>query len=199
MRVFGLVCIGVAALTFVVQAQQNTWSVFSVGPALPLGSTAAPTLGPPGASKDLGTGWNGAWTFFGLPFSKSGDALAGLGFGGSLSYSRWVRDSTLSETVFMGTQAIVRYYIPPVIKPFDLFVQVGGGMLIGEHGFTDPDTLSLNSQPTSVLVTKGVINPGASFNIGIDWDVLEITPAVTAAFTKGKTSAWFSIDAAMKL
>ncbi len=187
---------GMAALTFVVQAQQNTWSVFSVGPALPLGSTAAPTLG---AGKTLGTGWNGAWTFFGLPFSKSGDALSGLGFGGSLSYSRWVRDSTLSETVFMGTQAIVRYYIPPLIKPFDLFVQAGGGMLIGEHGFTDPDTLSLNSQPTSVLVTKGIINPGASFNVGIDWDVLEVTPAVTVVFTKGKTSAWFSINAAMKL
>jgi hypothetical protein len=196
MRFIKIICIGVASLTFVVQAQQNSWSVFSAGPALPLGSTSAPTLG---AGKELGTGWNGAWTFFGLPFSKSGDALSGLGFGGSLSYNRWVRDSTLSETVFMGTQAIVRYYIPPLIKPFDLFVQAGGGMLIGDHNFTNPDTLSLNSQPTSVFVTKGVINPGASFNIGIDWDVLEITPAVTAAFTKGKTSAWFSIDAAMKL
>jgi hypothetical protein len=196
MRVFRLFCICVAAITFAALAK-NTYSVFSIGPAWPMLGSAAQVNTTD--TKELGMGWNGAWTFFGLPFKKAEMAISGLGFGGKISYGRWVRDSTLSEVPFLGTQAIVRYYVPPVIKPFDLFVQAGGGMFIGEHGFSDPDTLNPWKPSSNVLVTQGKANTGVSFNIGMDWDVLEITPGITMVFSKkGKPSAWFEIDAAMK-
>ncbi|MGA2507634.1 MAG: hypothetical protein ABSF80_09180 [Chitinispirillaceae bacterium] len=196
MRVFKLVFIGVAAASFIAQAK-NTYTVFSLGPAWPVSGSAAP-VDTMGDTKKLGPGWNGSWTFFGLPFSKSGTALSGLGFGGKISYGRWERDSTFTEINFLGTQAIVRYYVPLTIKPFDLFVQAGGGMFIGYHGFTDPDTLNLQYPPTTIQVTKGIKNTGVSFNIGMDWDVIELSPGMTMVFTKRKTSAWFEIDAAMK-
>ena len=196
MRVIKMICIGVAALTFVAHAK-NTYSVFSIGPAIPISGSAALVDTAMGNTKNLGTGWEAGWTFFGLPFSKSGPALSGLAFGGKISYCRWVRDSTLSELTFLGTQGIVRYYLPVSIKPFDLFVQAGSGMTIGEHGFADPDTLNRLSLP-QYLVNKGIKKVGSSFNIGIDWDVFEVSPGVMFVPTRGKASAWFSIDAAMK-
>jgi len=39
---------------------------------------------------------------------------------------------------------------------------------------------------------------GVSFNIGLDWDVIEITPGMSMVFTKGKMSAWLSISMAAK-
>jgi hypothetical protein len=196
MRAFKMVCIGVAAITFVAHAK-NTYSVFSLGPALPISGSAA-KVDTMGGAKELGTGWNGAWTFFGLPFSKSGTALSGLAFGGKISYSRWVRDSTLTQVFFLGTQGIVRYYVPPVINPFDLFVQAGWGMLIGPRSFTDPDTLDYNFQPNPFLLIEGIKKCAASFNIGIDWDVIEVSPGITVVFTSSKPSVWFSIDGGMK-
>jgi hypothetical protein len=187
------VCLIVTALTFIVHAE-NTYSVFSFGAALPLSSAAST----PSGDKKLGLGWDAGWTFFGLPFTNSGSLLSGLSFGGQISYSRWVRDSTLSETTFLGTQGIVRYYVPPFIKPFDLFVQAGCGMFIGERGFAGPDTLNHASAPTDVVVTEGKINTGVSLNIGIDWDVIEFIPGMTIVYTKGKSSVWYSFDAAMK-
>jgi len=195
MRVLTMVCIGVVALPFLAQAD-NTYSAYSLGFAPPL-SPAAKTLG---ADKKLGMGWDAGWTFFGLPFSKSGPVLSGLAFGGKINYSRWVRDSTRKETTFLGTQGIVRYYTPFNVKPFDLFLQAGGGMFIGEHGFTDPDTIPPVPAPSPVerIVTKGIKSLGVSFNIGLDWDVLECTPGLTMVFTKGKPSTWLSINAAAK-
>jgi hypothetical protein len=193
MRVIKLVCICVAALTFVAHAK-NTYSAFSLGCALPM-STAATTRG---NDKELAMGWDAGWTFFGLPFAESGSALSGLAFGGKISYCRWVRDSTLTGLAFLGTQGIVRYYTPLKIKPIDLFVQAGFGMFIGEHGFSDPDTLYRSPIPPDITVTEGKKNTGVSFNVGVDWDVFEVSPGMTIVFTQGKSSAWFSINAAMK-
>jgi hypothetical protein len=92
----------------------------------------------------------------------------------------------------------VRYYVPPIIKPFDLFIQAGGGMFIGEHGFTDPDTLNHSSPPSDAVVTDGKKNTGISFAVGIDFDVIEFFPGMTMVFTKGNTSAWYSLSTAMK-
>jgi hypothetical protein len=195
MRLLKSVCIFVAAITVLAQAG-NTCSVFSFGPAFPLEASApVDTLG---ATKKLAAGWNGAWTFFGFPFTKAEYPLSGIAFGGKISYGRWERDSTYQEINFLGTQAIVRYYVPPVVKPFNLFIQAGGGMFIGYHGFADPDTLNPGKPPSTILVTKGIKNTGVSINIGIDWDVIEISPGLTMVFTKGKSSAWYEIDAAMK-
>jgi hypothetical protein len=181
---------------------KNTYSAFSLGFAMPASPSGAQTSTDPTlpSEKKLGMGWDGGWTFFGLPFSESGAALSGLAFGGKINYSRWVRDSTRKELTFLGTQGIIRYYAPMNIKPFDLFLQAGGGMFIGEHGFTDPDTIPPVPAPSPVdrIVTEGIKNMGVSFNIGLDWDVIEFTPGVTMIFTKGKSSAWLSINAAAK-
>ena len=196
MRVFRMICFCAAALTFVAHAK-DAYSVFSIGPAWPLSGSAA-KVDTMGNTKALGTGWNGAWTFFGYPFTKSETALSALAFGGKISYGRWARDSTYSEINFLGTQIIARYTVPPMIKPFDLFIQAGFGMFIGYHGFSDPDTLNTSSNPPNILVTKGQTTTGVSFNIGIDWDVIEISPGITVVLTKDNSSAWFEIDAAMK-
>lgn len=196
MKGLKVVCLCVAAVAFVAQAK-NTCSVFSVCPALPIVSTAAP-VDTMGGTKTLSAGWGAGWTFLGLPFAESGPLLSGLAFGGKISYNRWVRDSTGTPLYFLGTQGIVRYFLPLDIKPFELFVQAGGGMFIGEHGFTDPDTLNRTSFPQFVLATEGVKNFGVSFNIGMDWDVIEVSPGITFVPTRGKPSAWLSIDAAVK-
>jgi len=195
MRVLKMVCIGVVALTFVAQAK-NTYSVFSVGLALPMSSSAmTDTLG---GTKNLKNGWDGGWTFFGLPFTKSGGALSGLAFGGKISYSRWMRDSTWKELTFLGTQGIVRYYLPLNLNRFSFFGQAGIGMFIGEHGFNDPDTLNRAQFPTPALIIEGEKNTGLTINLGMDWDVMEVTPCMTIVLTKGKPSAWFSLSAAAK-
>jgi len=204
MRVFKLVCISMAVMAFITHAEKSTYSIFSIGPAIPLGSTAAtvlPTSDSVQHTKNLSTGWGASWTFLGFPFLNSpSPILSGLAFGGKVSYNRWVRDSTWTEVSFLGTQAIVRYDLPPVIKPFKLFAQAGFGMFIGLNGFTNIDTLEMSAmQNSQAIVTNGVKHAGASFNMGIDWDVIEVTPGITVVFTNSKTSAWFSIDAAMKL
>jgi hypothetical protein len=196
MRALKLVCICVAALTFVAQAK-DTYSVFSIGFASPMSSEAiTDTMG---GAKKLGMGWEAGWTFFKLPFSKSESALSGLGFGGKISYCRWMRDSTAKELTILGTQAIVRYYTPFHIKPFDLFIQGGLGMFIGEHGFSDTDTIPGYPPPDNGLVfTEGKKNIGVSLNIGLDWDVFEVSPGLTIDLTQEKSSAWLSLSAAMK-
>ena len=191
----------IMALLFVAHAK-NTYSAFSLGLALPTSPSGAQTSTDPTlpSEKKLGNGWDAGWTFFGFPFSESGPTLSGLAFGGKINYSRWVRDSTRKELTFLGTQGIVRYYTPLNIKPFDLFLQAGCGMFIGEHGFADPDTIPPvpAPPPANRIVTEGIKNLGVSFNIGLDWDVIEITPGMAMAFTKGKTSAWLSISMAAK-
>ena len=79
-----------------------------------------------------------------------------------------------------------------------LFIQAGLGMFIGCHGFSDADTINTSANPSNILVTKGQTTTGASFNIGIDWDVIEVSPGITFVLTKDNSSAWFEIDAAMK-
>jgi hypothetical protein len=193
MRRIMMVCMCVAALMCVAHAK-NTYSSFSLGIALPLSSA---TFTPTG-DKVLKTGWDGGWTFFGLPFSESGSILSGLAFGGKINYSRWMRDSTWKELTFLGTQGIVRYYLPFKVHGFEFFGQAGGGMFIGEHGFTDPDTLNRSQFPTPQLMIKGAKNIGVSINAGMDWDVIEFTPGITMILTKGKSSSWLSISAAAK-
>ena len=177
---------------------KNTYSAFSLGFALPMSSSAiVDTIG---GTKELGAGWDAGWTFFGFPFAKSESALSGLALGGKISFSRWVRDSTFNELTFLGKQGIIRYYTPLNIKPFDLFVQAGAGMFIGEHGFTDPDTIPAFPAPAAFdrIVTEGKKNIGVSINIGVDWDVFEVSPGITIVLTQEKSSAWISINAAMK-
>jgi hypothetical protein len=194
MRALMLACIGVVTLLSSGTHAKNTYSAFSLGVALPISSA---TLTPTG-DKYLKTGWDGGWTFFGLPFSKSENALSGLAFGGKINYSRWMRDSTWRELTFLGTQGIVRYYLPFKLNRFEFFSQVGCGMFIGEHGFSDHDTLDRKQFPIPELIIDGVKNTGISVNIGMDWDVVEVTPGLTIVFTKGTPSAWLSISAAAK-
>jgi hypothetical protein len=193
MRAFRLVCICLMAFTFVVQAK-NTYTAFSLGLAVPLSSAALT----PSGEKNLDLGWDGGLTFFGLPFTESDNFLSGLAFGGKISYSRWVRDSTMKELTFLGTQGILRYYTPLNIKPFDLFIQAGCGMFIGEHGFGDPDTVPAYPLPTEMEVIEGKKNLGISFLIGMNMDILEIAPGVTVVLTSDKPSMWFSLNAAAK-
>jgi|WetSurMetagenome_2_1015567.scaffolds.fasta_scaffold174530_2 hypothetical protein len=197
MRAFKAVCMCAAAITFVAHAEKNTYSVISLGPALPISSSAA-RVNSSGETKKFGTGWGAGWTFLGFPFAKYESTLSGLAFGGKISYNRWVRDSTLTQVFFLGTQAIVRYNLPPMIKPFNLFVQAGWGMFIGPRSFTSADTLDYNFQPSPLVPIDGMKKCGASFIAGMDWDVFEIAPEIVMVFTRGKPSAWFSINAAMK-
>jgi hypothetical protein len=193
MRALKLMCICVAALTFATHAK-DTYSAFSVGFAMPMSSAAHTPTG----DKVLRTGWDGGWTFFGFPFAKSESALSGLAFGGKINYCRWLRDSTFKELTILGTQAIVRYYAPLPVKPIGLFIQGGLGMFIGEHGFSDPDTIPGYPPPADLIVTEGKKSLGMSLSIGMDWDVLEISPGLTIVLTPEKSSAWFSLSAAMK-
>jgi hypothetical protein len=200
MRSFKLACICLVAVLFTVHAK-NTYSVFSLGLAVPT-SSAAPMydldynyVG----DKNLKPGWEGGLTFFGLPFTKLENALSGLALGGKINFCRWERDSTLKELTFLGTQGIVRYYLPLLkIKPFDLFAQIGCGMFIGEHGFADHDSIPASPKPNDLKVTEGQKDLGVSFNIGIDWDVIEFTPGMTMVLTSDKPSMWFSLNAAAK-
>ncbi len=206
MKVLKLSSLCVLLLCFFADAK-NTFHSFYLGPAFPLSNTSAFTdeafseeiqeIVP--NYKELKTGWDAGWTFFGKPLTKFDNALSGLGFGGKISYSRWVRDSTLTPITFLGVQGILRYYTPPFIKPFNLFAQAGAGMFIGEYGFSDPDTLDLNYIPAKaeMIVVEGKKNLGMHFGIGIGWDVIEIFPVVTMVFTKPETSVWLSINAAV--
>lgn len=193
MRSFKLICICLITLTFAVHAK-NTYTSVSLGLALPMGSAALTPTG----DKNLGLGWDGGLTFFGLPFAEMDNPLSGLAFGGKINYTRWVRDSTLKELTFLGTQGIIRYYAPLQIKPFDVFAQVGCGMFIGEHGYSDPDTVPGYPMPSDIEVIEGKKNLGLSIIIGMNMDVLEIAPGITMVFTNDKPSTWFSLNAAAK-
>ncbi|MBN1759461.1 MAG: hypothetical protein JW863_14125 [Chitinispirillaceae bacterium] len=193
MRAYKLVCICLVAIVVAAPAK-NTYTSFSLGMAVPMTSAALTPTG----DKTLGMGWDGGLTFFGLPFTLSDKFLSGLAFGGKINYNRWVRDSTMKELYFLGTQGILRYYTPLNIKPFDLFVQAGCGMFIGEHGFADPDTVPAYPLPTEMEVIEGKKNLGVSFNIGVNMDILELAPGITMVFTSGKPSMWFSLNAAAK-
>jgi hypothetical protein len=133
-----------------------------------------------------------------LPFEKNENALSGLGLGLKLNYSRWMRDSTWKELTFLGTQAIVRYYLP--VKPAELefFGQIGAGMFIGEHSFSDPDTLERALLPSPPIIIEGEKNMGFTANIGIDWRFLEFTPGITVVFTKPYPSTWITFCLAAK-
>jgi hypothetical protein len=204
MRVVKLVCIGVATLIFAVQAK-DTYSAFSLGFAGPMSSSAVTAKIASGTDtmlteKSLNMGWELGWTFFKLPFAESEGALKGLAFGGKISFCRWVRDSTLKELTILGTQAIVRYYTPFKLAWFDPYVQGGLGMFIGEHGFGDLDTVPASPPPQAMnrVITLGKKNIGLSLSIGLDWDVIEVSPGLTIVLTPEKSSAWLSLCAAMK-
>jgi hypothetical protein len=204
MRAVKLVCICVATLAFAVHAK-DTYSAFSLGFAGPMSSGAVVSARPSESGTDtmfsektLAMGWELGWTFFKLPFAESGGPLSGLGFGGKISFCRWVRDSTLKELTILGTQAIVRYYTPFKIAGFDPFVQGGLGMFIGERGFQERDTVPGYPPPFDRIVTLGKKNIGISLNVGLDWDVIEVTPGLTLVLTSEKSSAWLSLSAAMK-
>jgi hypothetical protein len=197
MRAFKTVCVCAAAMTFVAHAEKNTYSVISLGPALPIASSAA-RVNLSGDTKKFGTGWGAGLTFLGFPFAKNESTLSDLAFGGKISYNRWVRDSTMTQVFFLGTQGIVRYDLPPVIKPFKLFVQAGWGVFIGPRSFTSADTLDYNAEPSPLIPIAGMKKCGASLAAGIDWDVFEFSPEITMVFTRGKPSTWLSINAAIK-
>ncbi len=193
MKKNGFIVSAIFMLCFLSEAK-NTYSAFSAGLAMPTSSAAQTPTG----EKELKPGWEAGWTFFGLPLKESWNALSGLAFGGKISFNRWVRDSTWKDLYFLGTQGIVRYYLPLNLNKLGIFGQTGVGMFIGEHGFSDADTLDRNQFPTPPIVFKGIKNIGFSFNVGINYDVLEFTPGITMVFTKEKTSTWFSLNAAAK-
>ncbi|MBN1307151.1 MAG: hypothetical protein JXA18_04490 [Chitinispirillaceae bacterium] len=179
---------------------KSTFSSFSWALALPVGNTSAMTL-PYTNWKRLDVGWDAGMTFFGKPFLKLDNASSDLALGGKISYSRWKRDSTLTPVTFLGMQGILRYfipsqYLPPMIEPFDLFAQAGGGLFIGEYGFTSPDTTDWSQPPAEVKVTEGKKYFGMNVGVGINWNVIEIMPVVTMVFTN-KPSMWLSISAGM--
>jgi hypothetical protein len=193
MRALMLACICVVALLSATHAK-NTYTVLSLGVASPMNSATHT----PSGDKLLKTGWDGGFTFFGLPFEKNENALSGLGLGLKLNYSRWMRDSTWKELTFLGTQAIVRYYLPVKPAECEFFGQIGGGMFIGEHGYSDPDTLDRSILPPSPVIFKGIKNFGFTANIGIDWRFLEFTPGMTVVFTKPYPSTWITFSLAAK-
>jgi hypothetical protein len=172
---------------------KTTYHIFSVGPAYPIGNTEAPTI-PVTNLKKLHNGWDADWTFFGKPFLGTG--LSGLAFGGKISYSRWVRDSTFTPVTFLGVHGIARYYMPSYIKPLNFFGQIGGGWFIGEYAFTDPDTVDWNHPQFDPVVKKSQNSFGMHFGIGVNADVVEIMPVVTIVATK-KPSIWWSLNVGM--
>lgn len=176
---------------------KETFHSFSIGLASPINSSAPTSTNPDTPNeKTLKLGWDAGWTFFGKPFLKYDNAIAGLSFGGKISFSRWVRDSTLTGINFLGTQLISRYYLPMPNKQIGIFVQGGAGFFIGEHGFKDPDTLNVGLPPSVVQVTKGKWYGGYSLAAGFNWDIFEIVPSITIVGTK-ITSSWFAINAAV--
>ena len=178
---------------------KNTFHSFTLGAAVPLSSTSAMTIPDAADSnpKSLGSGWEFGWTFFGKPFQEKEGILSGLAFGGKVSYSRWVRDSTYTPVTFLGIQALSRYYLS-LDLPFNLFAQAGGGLFIGEYAFSDPDTIDGTLPPGTdqIKITEGKKSFGMNAGFGFNWDVIEIVPLVTIVFTD-KLSAWFSINAGM--
>jgi hypothetical protein len=173
-----------------------TYNSFSVGPAYPIGNTAAPTI-PVTNLKKLHNGWDATWTFFGKPFLENYNVLSGVAFGGKVSYSRWERDSTFTPVTFLSVQGIVRYYTPRFIGPLDFFGQVGGGWFLGEYGFTDPDTVDWNHPDFEPIVHKGQNCLGVHFGVGVNADVVEVMPVLTIVATKRKLSTWLSLNVGM--
>jgi hypothetical protein len=172
---------------------KTTYHSFSIGPAYTIGNTEAPTI-PVTNLKKLHNGWDADWTFFGKPFLGTG--LSGLAFGGKISYSRWVRDSTFTPVTFLGVQGILRYYMPRFINPLNFFGQVGGGWFTGEYGFTDPDTVVWDPTDFQPRVKKGQNCFGVHFGVGVNADVVEIMPVFTIVATQ-KLSAWLSLNVGM--
>lgn len=175
---------------------KSTFNSFTIGPAFPLNNTSAPTI-PATNMKELKTGWEAGWTFFGKPFLKKKSALSDFSFGGKASYSSWRRDSTLTSVTFLGVQGIVRYYMPPIIKPLDIFAQTGGGWFLGEYGFSDADTVDWTLPDFDPVVTKGQNCAGFHIGAGVNIDVVEILPAVTIVATKNDLSIWFALNLGM--
>lgn len=193
MRALKFVMVSVLLVSVFADAK-NAFSSFSVGPALPVSNSSAPTT-PLTNFKKLGTGWDAGMTLFGNPLTDDA-TLSGALIGGKISYSRWLRDSTLTPVTFLGVQGVVRYYTPPVISPFNLFAQTGAGLFIGEYGFADPDTIDGSQPENEIKVTPGKKSLGGHIGFGINWDVVEILPVLTLVFTN-KLSAWLSINAAV--
>jgi hypothetical protein len=178
------------------EGTKKTRHSFTVGPALPLTNTSVSTI-PDSNYKELQLGWEGSWTFTANPFYKSENGLSGLGFGGKVSYSMWERDSTLHPVTFLGAQGIVRYYLPLPTQNLDVFAQVGGGMFVGECGFSDADTVDWKRSSFDPIIKTTQYCPGFNFGAGIDLFVVELMPVITMVFTKNDVSAWLSLNLGM--
>jgi hypothetical protein len=180
------------------EGTKKTRHSFAIGPAIPLSNNSVSTV-PSTNYKELKIGWDGSWTFVGDPFYKFENALSGLGFGGKVSYSMWERDSTLHPVTFLGVQGILRYYLPLPTKNLNVFAQVGGGMFVGECGFSDPDTVDWKeaSSSFSPVIKSTQYCPGFNFGAGIDLFVVELMPNITMVFTKNDVSAWLSLNLGM--
>jgi len=199
---FAAVCILLLSFYSFARAKdetKTTFNSFKLGPALPLGNSSAITssdsLDP--NMKKLKPGWEASWTFFGKPFLKNENVLSGLAFGGKISYSSWRRDSTLTPVTFLGVQGIARYYIPPIVRPLDIFAEVGAGWFLGEYGFSDADSVDWNMPDYDPVIKRGQNCLGINFGAGADIDVVEILPLVTVVATKKDLSIWFSLNLGM--
>jgi hypothetical protein len=173
---------------------KNTFSSFTLAPAYPVSSRNAET---PTGPKALANGWEAGWTFFGKPFAAFKNGISPLAFGGKISYSRWLRDSTATPVTFLGTEVITRYYLPRFIKPVETFLEGGAGMFIGEYAFTSVDTMAWSPQPVESVVFEGKKNFGFHIGIGLDWDVVEVLPVLTFVNSKDGMSIWLAINAGM--
>ncbi len=175
---------------------KKTFNSFTGGLALPISKTSAITI-PLTNIRKLQPGWEVGWTFFGKPFTELENGWSGLAFGGKVSYSRWKRDSTLTPITFLGTQGIVRYYLPLSSKPLEIFTQIGGGWFIGEHGFTDPDTVDWSEAKNDPVVVTSQNCFGFDIGVGVNIDVVEILPVVTFVATKNDLSIWLALNLGM--
>jgi hypothetical protein len=175
---------------------KNTYNSFTFGPALPLSNTAAMTI-PKTNMKNLKPGWEAGWTFFGKPLHEMENALSGIALGGKVSYSSWRRDSTYTPVTFLGVEGLLRYYTPPIIRPFDVFAQVGAGWYIGEYSFTEADTVDWGKPKDIPVVRDGQNCLGFDFGAGVDIDIVEILPLVRVVMTKKELCIWFSLNLGM--
>ena len=175
---------------------KKTFNSFTLALALPLSNTEAETI-PLSNVKKLKPGWEAEWAFFGKPFTEKDNLISGLAFGGKISYSSWRRDSTLTPITFLGVQGITRFFTPPIIKPLDIFAQVGAGWFLGEYSFTDADTVDWSKPDFIPVVRNGQNCIGFHFGAGVDIDVVEILPLVTVVMTKKETCIWFTLNLGM--
>jgi hypothetical protein len=174
------------------ESKKNRHS-FTVGPALPISDNSAKTI-PDSNYKNLKLGWDGSWTFTGKPFDSFDNVISGIGLGGKVSYSRWERDSTLTPVAFLGIQGIVRYSLPLKVEFLDIFAQAGGGLFMGEYGFTDPDTVDWTKPDFAPKVKTTQYCPGFNLGAGIDFFIVELMPLITMVFTKNDVSTWLSLN-----